>query len=214
MYGAKAEWGQARWDSRTADQGALTLSGGSAALRLGRGLFATNGALRLSGQPVTLRLTRKLVARQLDTLALTGGAAALRLGRRLPAVAGTLALSGQVATLRVARSYRLTAVNGRLNGSRTLRVCTLSMPAAASNGQPRPGFSYRMPAANGTLTLTGYIAGLVTTGSYQITANTGTLALTGAHGRIEICASIAFDVGHRSADGSRSQTSSTRQRRR
>ena len=91
-------WDQAHWDSRTADQGVLTLSGRTAALRLGRGVFATNGALRLSGQPVTFRLSRKLVA-QNGSLALTGGAAALRLGRRLPAVAGTLALSGRTAAL-------------------------------------------------------------------------------------------------------------------
>ena len=91
-------WDQAHWDSRTADQGVLTLSGRTAALRLGRGVFATNGTLRLSGQPVTFRLSRKLVA-QNGSLALTGGAAALRLGRRLPAVAGTLALSGRTATL-------------------------------------------------------------------------------------------------------------------
>jgi hypothetical protein len=91
-------WGQARWDTRTADQGVLALSGGSAALRLGRGVFATNGALRLSGQPITLRISRKLPAAA-GTVALTGGAAALRLGRRLPAAAGTLALSGQAATL-------------------------------------------------------------------------------------------------------------------
>jgi hypothetical protein len=94
----QGKWDQARWDTRTADHGALTLTGGSAALRLGRGVFATNGTLRLSGQPVTFRLTRKLAA-QNGSLALTGGAAALRLGRRLPAVAGTLALSGRTAAL-------------------------------------------------------------------------------------------------------------------
>ena len=110
-------WDQARWDSRTADHGALTLAGGSAALRLGRGVFATNGTLRLSGQPVTFRLSRKLVA-QNGSLALTGGAAALRLGRRLPAVAGTLALSGQAATLRVSHAYRLTASQWRVDATR------------------------------------------------------------------------------------------------
>ena len=91
-------WDQAHWDSRTADQGVLTLSGRTAALRLGRGVFATNGTLTLSGRTATLRLSRKLVA-QNGSLTLTGGAAALRLGRRLPAAAGTLALSGRTAAL-------------------------------------------------------------------------------------------------------------------
>jgi len=91
-------WDQARWDTRTADHGALALTGGSVALRLGRGVFATNGTLTLSGRTATLRLSRKLVA-QNGSLTLTGGAAALRLGRRLPAAAGTLALSGRTAAL-------------------------------------------------------------------------------------------------------------------
>jgi hypothetical protein len=46
-------WDQAHWDSRTADQGALTLTGGSAALRLGRGEVLT-----LIGKPAILDVTR------------------------------------------------------------------------------------------------------------------------------------------------------------
>jgi hypothetical protein len=53
----QGKWGQARWDARTADQGVLALSGGSAALRLGRRLPAAAGTLALSGRAVTLVYT-------------------------------------------------------------------------------------------------------------------------------------------------------------
>ena len=122
----QGKWGQARWDTRTADQAGLVLSGGAVALRLGRGVFATNGALRLSGQPVTFRLSRKLVA-QNGSLALTGGAAALRLGRRLPAAAGTLALSGQAVTL----TY--THAPGTNHYTMTVELGTLSLAGKPAN---------------------------------------------------------------------------------
>jgi len=148
-----------------ADAGSLSLGGQSASLLAGRLLTAAQGTLGFSGQTASLLASRLLAAAQ-GTVSFAGQAASLLAGRKLSADAGAISLTGQDATLLVARLLEAAAGTISLTGIDATLTYT-----------PIGGPTYTLIAETGTLSMSGQAAALLA--ARLLTGEAGVISLTG-----------------------------------